>query len=108
MTEVLTLGEILVEIMREKRGVPLNIEGTFRGPYPSGAPAIFIDTVANLGHNCAIVGGVGEDDIDISGVKVSNGLSTAVAFVAYNLNGSKKFIFHLRDSAAADAYNPDI
>jgi len=113
MTEVLTLGEILVEIMREKRGVPLNIEGTFRGPYPSGAPAIFIDTVANLGHNCAIVGGVGEDEfgenclsrlkrdnVGVSSVKINKGMSTAVAFVSYNEDGSRKFIYHLRDSAA--------
>jgi sugar/nucleoside kinase (ribokinase family) len=113
MIEILTLGEILVEIMREKRGVSLNVEGTFRGPYPSGAPAIFIDMVANLGHTCAIIGGVGEDEfgencltrlkrdnVDVSGVKISKGISTAVAFVAYNEDGSRKFIYHLRDSAA--------
>ena len=34
----------------------------FRGPYPSGAPASFIDTVARLGHKGGIIGGVGKDE----------------------------------------------
>ena len=35
MTEILTMGEMLVEIMREQEDVPLDQAGTFRGPYPS-------------------------------------------------------------------------
>ena len=48
MAEIWTMGEMIVEIMREKENEPLDKAGVFRGPYPSGAPAIFIDTVARL------------------------------------------------------------
>ena len=62
MTDILTMGEILVEIMREHEDVPLDRAGTFKGPYPSGAPAICIDAAARLGCRTAIIGGVGKDD----------------------------------------------
>lgn len=114
MIEILTVGEILVEIMRPEIGIPLDIPGSFKGPYPSGAPAIFIDTVAKLGHSAAMVGGVGndklgrvcleklkKDGVDTSGIKVSE-LPTGVAFVAYFKDGSRKFIYYIRNSAASD------
>lgn len=117
MIEILTVGEILVEIMREKVGIGLDKTDTFMGPFASGAPAIFIDTVANLGHRAAMVGGVGDDEfgklclnrlkddgVDTSGIKISK-LPTGVAFVAYFEDGSRKFIFHIRDSAASDIGN---
>ena len=62
MAEIWTMGEMIVEIMREKENEPLDKAGVFRGPYPSGAPAIFIDTVARLGHKGGIIGGVGKDE----------------------------------------------
>ena len=62
MAEIMTMGEIIVEILRDGVDKPLDKAEVFRGPYPSGAPAIFIDTVARLGHKAAIVGGVGVDD----------------------------------------------
>jgi sugar/nucleoside kinase (ribokinase family) len=62
MIEILTIGEILVEIMKPKKGIPLNKIDTFKGPFPSGAPAIFIDAAANMGHGFAIIGGVGNDE----------------------------------------------
>ena len=49
MAEILTMGELIVEIMRPKEDMPLDMAGTFLGPFPSGAPAIFIDTAARLG-----------------------------------------------------------
>jgi sugar/nucleoside kinase (ribokinase family) len=114
MIEFLTIGEILVEIMRPKIGIPLNEIGDLRGPFPSGAPAIFINAVANLGHKGAIIGGVGNDEfgeiiisklqksmVETRGIKISE-LPTGVAFVAYNKDGSRKFIYHIRDSAATD------
>lgn len=114
MAEILTVGEILVEIMREKPGIGLEAEDIFIGPFASGAPAIFIDAVANLGHSAAIVGGVGDDEfghvcldrfkedgLDLSGIKISN-LATGVAFVAYFDDGSRKFIFHINDTASSD------
>jgi len=62
MGEIWTMGEMLVEIMRPKAGMALFAPGEFVGPFPSGAPAIFIDTVARLNHSAGIIGGVGKDD----------------------------------------------
>ncbi|MCL4377268.1 MAG: sugar kinase [Actinobacteria bacterium] len=119
MIEILIIGELLVEIMRPKKGIPLDKKDIFKGPFPSGAPAIFIDTAANLGHKSAIIGGVGndgfgklilskleKDGVETTGIKISK-LPTGVAFVSYFEDGSRKFIFHIRDSAASDLGNLD-
>ena len=62
MKTVVTLGEILVEIMATKRGQRFLAPGGLVGPFPSGAPAIFIDQVARLGQPCGMIGCVGDDD----------------------------------------------
>ena len=62
MCDVWTMGEILIEVMRPKVDMELYKAGEFLGLFPSGAPAIFIDTVARLGHTPGIISGVGEDD----------------------------------------------
>jgi sugar/nucleoside kinase (ribokinase family) len=113
MPELLTAGEVLVEIMRKDLDVPLGVPGEFFGPFPSGAPAIFIDQAACLGHTAAIVGSVGNDEfgdaivkrLDIDGVdatylRVLSDRVTAVAFVSYRKNGSRKFIYHIPHAAA--------
>jgi hypothetical protein len=46
---VVTLAEILVEVMATRRGQTFLEPGALIGPHPSGAPAIFIDQVARLG-----------------------------------------------------------
>ena len=46
MKEIWTMGEPICEIMRPDKKMGLKEAGTFLGPYASGAPAIFIDTVA--------------------------------------------------------------
>jgi sugar/nucleoside kinase (ribokinase family) len=107
------MGEMLVEIMRTQAGVSLNKLGVFLGPFPSGAPAIFIDTVARLGHPAGIIGGVAEDDfgrclldrlnadgVDIRYVSRIPYMATAVAFVTYFDDGSRKFIFHIDGTPA--------
>lgn len=108
MPSIWTMGEILVEIMRPRPDMPLNEAGEFLGPFPSGAPAIFIDTVARLGHEAGIIGGVGADDfgrcvldrlkadgVDCCNVaQVAHG-ATAVAFVTYFADGSRKFLYHI-------------
>lgn len=68
MSKVFTIGEILVEIMASKIGQPFDQPGIWNGPYPSGAPAIFIDQVTRLGVPCSIISCVGNDgfgDINI-------------------------------------------
>jgi sugar/nucleoside kinase (ribokinase family) len=120
MPEIWTMGEMLVEIMRPSTGVPLDTTGEFQGPFPSGAPAIFIDTVARLGHSAGIIGGVAQDDfgrcllrrlqadgVDVRFVKQFPNRATAVAFVTYFEDGSRKFIFHIDGTPAAMACFPE-
>lgn len=116
MSGIWTMGEMLVEIMRPEVGIPLDQAGPFTGPYPSGAPAIFIDTAARLGHPAGIVGGVGDDDfgkclikrlhadgVDCRFVRVDDQGSTAVAFVTYFADGSRRFLYHINDTPAVRA-----
>ena len=118
--KIWTMGEILVEIMRPGPDIPLGKTDTFLGPYPSGAPAIFIDTAARLGHKAGIIGAVGvdafgqsvidrleRDGVDISHVQRIDGISTAVAFVAYESDGDRTFIFHIAGTPATMAKCPD-
>jgi len=56
MKAIWTAGEALCEIMRETCDVGLEAAGTFRGPFPSGAPAIFADTAAKLGCPSGLIG----------------------------------------------------
>jgi len=62
MAEIWTMGDLLCEVMREREDVPLDQADLFRGPFPSGAPGIFISTAARLGHSTGVIGGVGADD----------------------------------------------
>lgn len=115
MSSIWTMGELLVEIMRDKPDVPLSQPGHFRGPYPSGAPAIFIDTVARLGVPAGMYGAVGHDafgdtlverlshdGVDCRYISRSD-RQTACAFVSYFADGSRRFIFHFDGMAAVEA-----
>lgn len=121
MCEIWTMGEMLVEIMRPKAGMELFDPGEFVGPFPSGAPAIFIDTVARLGHTSGIFGGVGKDDfgknilgrlkkdgVNVDYVFEDENESTAVAFVTYFEDGSRKFIYHIGNTPAVHSKPFDI
>ncbi len=120
MSDVWIMGELLVEVMRPKAGMSLREPGPFLGPFPSGAPGIFIDTVARLGHSAAIVSAVGDDDfgrcildrLNADGVhteliQVIPDHSTGVAFVTYLADGSRTFIFHWDGTPAVMANVPD-
>ncbi len=113
MPDVIALGEALVEIMRPGIGQPLHRPGTFLGPYPSGAPAIFADAVARLGVSCGFIGCVGADPfgdclvdrlradgVDVTGLARVSDAATGVAFVAYREDGSRQFVFHIAGAAA--------
>lgn len=116
--EIIAIGEALVEIMRPGRDMPLDQPGSFLGPYPSGAPAIFADAAARLGARTGFISVVGDDDfglclrrrleqdgLDTAYLRVSPEHTTGCAFVAYFADGSRRFIFHLR-YAAAGTLNP--
>ena len=119
--EIVSIGELLVEIMRSKVGVPLSKPGEFLGPYPSGAPAIFIDAAARLGHSCAFAGAVGKDEfgkclldrLEADGVDTTRILcladyTTGIAFVTYFADGSRQFLFHIAYAAAGQVAEIDI
>jgi sugar/nucleoside kinase (ribokinase family) len=121
MAEIVSMGEMVVEIMRKEVGVPLNKAAEFMGPYPSGAPAIYIDAAARLGASTGFIGVLGpddfgdvvefrlrDDDVDVSQVLRREGHTTGCAFVSYNPDGSRKFIFHLRYSAAGTLGPEDV
>lgn len=106
--DLLTLGEALVEVMRTDIDQPLNRPGPFIGPYPSGAPFIFAAQAARLGCQVGAIGAVGDDafgqcllnqldndGINKTGVRVISTHTTGVAFVAYNRDGSRNFVFSL-------------
>ncbi len=118
LPKIYTLGELLVEIMRPRPGLSLGTAEEFRGPFPSGAPAIFISTAARLGGplacRTAIIGAVSRDKfgesllcrlegdgVDCRLVRQSP-RPGAVAFVAYDENGGREFIYHINGTAADD------
>jgi tagatose kinase len=113
MKSILTIGEILVEIMATEKGdgflEPINLIG----PFPSGAPAIFIDQAAKFGQPAAIIGCVGADDfgrvnldrlrrdgVDVEGVRIDPEMATGSAFVRYRPDGSRAFVYNIKHSAA--------
>ena len=49
MPQLMTVGEILVEMMADQVGQTFLSPGCIHGPYPSGAPAIMIDQAARMG-----------------------------------------------------------
>lgn len=122
--DIICLGELLVEIMRDEINIPHSMLGAiYRGPFPSGAPAIFIDSVARMTRDSNIttgfIGVVGndefgeciieklkQDNVDLSHVRISKTLTTGIAFNQYNSNGTRKFIF--APGAAGDTSPNDI
>jgi tagatose kinase len=111
---IMTIGEILVEIMATARGQSFREPGTLIGPYASGAPAIFIDQAAKAGARAAMIGCVGNDDfgalnverlradgVDVSAIDVIDDETTGSAFVTYRADGERDFIFNIANSASA-------
>lgn len=108
------VGEILVEIVATTVGEGFREAQPLIGPYPSGAPAIFIDQCGRFGGSAAMVGAVGDDDfgrvnldrlqadgVDVSAVAVDADYPTGSAFVRYRPGGARDFVFNIATSAAA-------
>lgn len=108
------IGEILAEIMATTVGAGFLEAQTLVGPYPSGAPAIFIDQCARIGGSAAMIGAVGDDDFgrlnverlrrggaDVSAIAIDPEYPTGSAFVRYRPDGSRDFVFNIARSAAA-------
>lgn len=109
--DIISLGELLVEFLRTELNTQHGtIGGTYRGPFPSGAPANFIDSAARMSKpfkfTTGYIGVIGndefgnsvirklqQDNVDISQIRVAEGKATGIAFNQYNSDGSRKFIF---------------
>lgn len=121
MAEILTIGEILVEVMAKEVGQKFTETGEFQGPFPSGAPAIFIDQAAKLGSSSRILSKVGddgfgrinvnrlkEDGVDVSHIGRLPDRTTGIAFVTYKRDGGREFIYTIKESASAFISRDDL
>jgi len=119
--KLLTIGGLLVEIMREQVDKPFTQPHKFIGPFPSGDVAIFIHAAAKLGNDCTIIGKTGDDDfglciitrlkqagVNVSAIQMLKDYSTGTAFVAYFKDGSRKFIYHWEHAAAGMLNENDV
>ncbi|HWE63422.1 MAG TPA: sugar kinase [Chloroflexota bacterium] len=110
---VIALGEALAEFMRPVVGIPLEEAGPFVGPFPSGAPANFADACARLELATGFIGTVGNDafgrmfrdrlrrdGVHLTHLAVDPVRTTGTAFVTYRADGSRDFLFHIKQAAA--------
>ncbi len=120
---IAAIGELLVEfICTEKDGRNLRA-APYVGPFPSGAPGIFIDqaalVAAGLGGRAVFAGAVGDDafgrvvlnrlvtdGVDPALIRVVQGVPTGSAHVSYNSDGTRDFVFNIAHSAAS--HMPDM
>jgi sugar/nucleoside kinase (ribokinase family) len=118
-----SIGELLVEfVCTQKNGRNLRA-APYIGPFPSGAPGIFIDQAARIassfGGRAVFAGAVGDDafgtvilnrltqnGVDPQLIRVIKGVPTGSAFVSYNTDSSRDFVFNIAHSAAA--HLPDL
>ena len=111
---IASIGELLVEFVCSDRDGHHRRVGTYSGPYASGAPGIFIDQAARCGGRCIFAGAVGDDafgqvimerlrtsGVDTSLTTTVPGVPTGSAFVSYNGNGSRDFVYNIVHSAAS-------
>jgi sugar/nucleoside kinase (ribokinase family)/tagatose-1,6-bisphosphate aldolase non-catalytic subunit AgaZ/GatZ len=111
--QVLAAGEMIVELMRPVAGQPLDVTGEFKGPYASGAPANFASASARIGKRTGFIGSTGRDSfgqllrdrfnrdgIDSTLIASVKGKTTGCAFVSYDKDGGRKFIFHIAGTAS--------
>src|SRR4051812_15993395 len=108
-----------MELRRAGHDGRLTAPGTWDGPFPSGAPAIFASVAARLGAPVALAAAVGEDrfglalrerlagdGVDVRALRLVPGRATALAFVAYAADGPRDFWFSVHDSAAGEVEAP--
>lgn len=113
MSKIVSVGEILVEIMADTKGHGFLEPMTFTGPFPSGAPPIFISQAARMGARTAYISAVGNDDfgkvnldrlkedgVDISAIAIHPLLPTGHAFVRYRPDGNRDFCYNITYSAS--------
>ena len=105
MHDVLTIGEILIDLVATQENVTLFEAAAFQ-PLPGGAPANVAVGVARLGKSAAFIGKVGGDDfgqglrqvlvrekVDVTGLQVDPTTCTTLSLVALTTGGEPHFTF---------------
>jgi len=111
MTDVVCLGELLIDFVPTVSGVSL-IEAPAFKKAPGGAPANVAAGLAKLGLSAAFLGKVGDDafgiflketlddvGVNTQGVIFSHDARTALAFVSLQTDGEREFMFYRHPSA---------
>lgn len=111
---IAAMGELLVEFVCLDRDTHHARAARYEGPFPSGAPGIFIDQAARVAGAALFAGAVGADAFGrvvterlaadgVAGdlIRVEPARPTGTAHVAYNSDGSRDFVFNIALSAAA-------
>lgn len=109
MTDIITLGELLIDLTQ--RGSDENGNGEFTA-YPGGAPANVAVAASRLGATAGFIGKVGndafgrsladtlkKDNVDISGLYYEDSHPTTMAIVSVDETGEREFAFY-RDPGA--------
>ncbi|HBU13157.1 MAG TPA: hypothetical protein DEB31_10715 [Clostridiales bacterium] len=118
--DIISMGPLLIELIRQEKGRTFEQPGTFCGPYASGDTPIFINAAAKMGARCGFIGSVGDDGfgrcvydkmkrsgVDMSKILVVKGAYTGSTFVYYNEDETRKFMYHLEGSGSAVMYEDD-
>ncbi len=113
------MGELLVEFVCTSNDTRHGKSALYAGPFPSGAPGIFIDQAARIAGQAIFAGAVGDDafgrviaerlaaDGVLPDLIAVEPLPTGTAHVAYNTDGSRDFVFNIAHSAAARLPPPE-
>ena len=113
-----SIGELLVEFICTEKDLRHLRAAPYVGPFPSGAPGLFIDQAARVaagsGGRAIFAGAVGDDafgtviltrlvadGVDPALIRVVPTVPTGTAHVSYNNDGSRDFVFNMAHSAAA-------
>ena len=104
MTDILTLGELLVDMTQTGTDEDGNAQFT---AYPGGAPANVAVAAARLGAKTGFIGKVGNDafgrslsdtlkkeNVDTSGLFTCNDVPTTMALVSIDYKGEREFSFY--------------
>lgn len=111
--DIITCGFPLVELYRKYPDQPLNKNGEFIGPFAAGDPIVAVIACMMQGHTGGYVGVVGKDKfaecflegmnrngVDVSHIRTNPDKTTGISMLAKYSDGSREFLFTLRDSAA--------
>ena len=109
MTDIITLGELLIDLTQ--RGSDENGNGEFTA-YPGGAPANVAVAASRLGASAGFIGKVGDDafgrsladtlkkdNVDINGLYYDDYQPTTMAIVSVDESGERDFSFYRKPGA---------